>query len=114
MGITQEQVTRILNLRSSGLTLREIGQRMGLSHDTIGKVVRGERGATRDSNGRMIYHSGRRSGKTSLHTKLCSMIPRTQRERELADFWYERGVKETNLSEQTRLDKREVKIIYEP
>lgn len=108
MGITQEQVTRILNLRASGLTLREIGQRMGLSHDTVGKIVRRERGATRGPDGKMIKHAGGRPPKS----KLAPMIPRNDRERELADFWYDRGVQETKETQVVEKDTRKVEICY--
>lgn len=106
MGITQSQVDRIKALRSHGLTLRQIGERMGLSHDTVGKVIRGERGATRGQDGRMIKRAGGKPEKP----KFSEMLPRSNREKALADYWYDRGVWEAKQMDLVAANDRHVEI----
>lgn len=48
--LTKEVVDRIQKLRATqGLSYRQIGARLELSHDTVMKVVRGQRGVTKKS-----------------------------------------------------------------
>lgn len=52
--VTEYLVKRIHALRQEKLSIRVIGMRVGLSHDTVGKVLRGQRGVTADEFGRPI------------------------------------------------------------
>jgi hypothetical protein len=94
--LTQRVVERIREIAANnpGLGLRQIGYHFSppLSHDTVGKVLRGERGATIDLNGRKLNPGGNGRKRTR-----AQHIPRSDRERFLAEFWYQRGRKEAEI-----------------
>lgn len=65
-GITLEIVRLIQKLRTEGLTHRAIAERIGRTHDTVGKILRGQRGATRLSDGTLLNHRNRWKPRTAV------------------------------------------------